>query len=517
MNSNSAGAGSSPLRWSMAGQGDKLVHIPAIDPLSKKREFPKVLRLPVVHELGASESCVCYTWQYGKAPWISVFMPSLQAWAMRHRIELKIDYQEAIGKGLRVSPYRQWIEHFLAGEFAWMMHMDADVMVHPLAPHVLHESRERGLWSHGQAFPLSREAMWRQWVKQSYEETVPSDFVYANDGVWLLDRDTAAALLPLTEGYIAPNVPHEFYFNWWRLCLSRAQPERVKMLDAKWNRLPVTSQKMQAAWFYHCAGRDKGAVLRELQLNGFLPVARPSMTFKPWPEKAEFSCLIAMPYRADGDVWKGLMLRYALRSLDQYGPAEWPLIVWGMECPEWLDESVFRYEDMLQRKVLRSFELAEKVLWMNDDILLLRPTTVDEMADPIYLDRNVIDDIPEWMQSTNKYVVGCAVIAARLHHELGIDYLPDFVTHTHFVFDRKLARETIEHFGIWFKFPLELAYYGLSKAEGRKCTQKATIDQLDDPTMRWFNAPDSEVENQGFREWLERKFPHPSRWEKSSV
>lgn len=504
----------SALRWSLAADPEKEIAIPVIDPLSIKREYPKVLRLPIVHEKGASESCVCYTWQYGDASWIQAFQSTLRAWAMRHRIELKIDHQQALGKGLRESPYRQWIQHFLSTEFAWMMHVDADVMVHPMAPHVLHESREKGLWAHGQSFPASREAAWRKWVKQTHQQSVPDDFVYANDGVWLIDRETAAALLPFTEGYIAPNVPHEYYFNWWRLRLSQSQPERVKVLGYEWNLLPVAERKMQPAWFYHCAGKDKGVVLKDLQMNGFLPVPRPPMTFKPWPEKAEMEKLIALPFKLDGDLWEGELLRYTLRSLDMYGPKDWPLIIWGETRPEWLDESVFRQEAMLQQTVLRTFALAEKVLWMNDDIFFLREASEAEFAEPIYIEPNMIENIPPLMHRGNKWHISTAVVASRLHHERGRDVVPNFSTHTPFIFHRKHVRKTLEYFGIWFKFPLELAYFGLLGVEGRPCTEKAEIDQLDDPMMRWFNVPDSEVDNQELRAWMERKFPKPSRWEK---
>lgn len=147
--------GDEGLRWSLATERAGLEE--GASTLTKKRNDPKSLRLPLVTTTGASETCVCYTWHYDDAPWIPAFMPSLSKWARRQGIEVKVDSQPAMGKGLRESPCRQWMEHFLASEFQWMMHMDADVMVHPLAPHILHEPRDKGLWAHGQSFPLSRE------------------------------------------------------------------------------------------------------------------------------------------------------------------------------------------------------------------------------------------------------------------------------------------------------------------------------------------------------------------------
>lgn len=512
MSQQDQGGRSSKLKWWLAGE-DEIV-IPQVDPLSKKREYAKVLRMPVIRATGAEESLVCYTWQYGNAPWIPAFLPSLRQWAKRQGIELNVDAQEAITKGLRESPYRQWIQHFLAGEFDWMMHVDADVMIHPLAPHLLHTKREGGLWAHELAFPKGRCAAWRKWVKTSYQREIPDDFPYANDGVWLLDRQTAAQLLPLTEGYMAPNLPQEFYFNWWRFLLSKQSPERLKPLEAIWNRLPVAERKLQPAWFYHCAGREKGAVMKDLQVNGFLPVPRPPMTFQSWPEKAEMEKMISMPYRADIDIWKGELLRYALRSLDQYGFGDWPLIVWGPERPEWLDESVFRYEDMLQRTALRAFALADKVLYMHDDIFLLRHCSEADFAEPLHLGVNLIEKIPALMHSENKWQLGRGVIASRLHHELGMDSVPDFCTHTPHLLYRNEARKAFDYFGNWFNFPQELAFRALQGMEGKLCTEKAEMETRDDPLMRMFNVPDEEVDNQEFRAWMEKKFPHPSRWEK---
>jgi hypothetical protein len=502
------------LRWSFSDAEKAGPVIPVMDPLHRKRDYPKTLRLPMVHETGASESCVCYTWQYGDAPWIQAFLPSVKQWVMRHKIELRVDSQPAVGKGLREVPYRQWMQDFLASEFEWMMALDADVMVHPMAPHVLQPGRERGLWACEVSFPAVREKAWRKWMQEVERAEVPGDFPYANDGVWMMDRKTAELLLPMTEGYAAGHVPLEYYFNWWRFKLGREHPELLGKLEGKWNWLPREEQMHEPAWMYHCAGRDKGAVMKGLQQNGFLPVPRPPMTFKPWPEAPEMEKLIAMPFRLEGDIWQGEMLRYTLRALEMYGPADWPLIVWGSERPEWLVEEVFRQEDTLQNTVLRSAALAEKILWMNDDILFLRPTSEAEFAEPVYLEEDTIAAIPQMMQQGNKWQIGCAVVAARLHHERGVDRLPNFSTHTPYLFHRKQLRKTIEYFGIWFKFPMELAYFGLLGAEGRPCREKAAMHELDDPNMRWFHVPDSAVEDENFRAWLERKFPRASRWEK---
>jgi hypothetical protein len=223
-------------------------------------------------------------------------------------------------------------------------------------------------------------------VKQVESIEIPDDFVYANHGVWLLDRKTAEQLLPHTEGYVAAHVPLEYDFNLWRLRLHHEHPESLGNLQSTWNRLPSDSGSCDPAWFYHCAGKEKGKMWKNWQLQGLLPVPQSKISFKPWSEQPEMEKLIALPFKLQGDVWQGEMLRYVLRSLDQYGPADWPLIIWGDECPELLDQSVFRHETLLQQALLRSASMASKIIWMNDDILLLRPTSEADLAEPVHLD-----------------------------------------------------------------------------------------------------------------------------------
>jgi hypothetical protein len=151
---------------------------------------------------------------------------------------------------------------------------------------------------------------------------------------------------------------------------------------------------------------------------------------------------------------------------------------------------------------------------MNDDIFFLRPSSEADIAEPLYLKENLIGDIPRMMQSDNKWQRARGVIVSRLHHELGMDRVPDFSTHTPYLFHRNQARKAFEFFGVWFKMPQELAFYGLLGIEGKPCTEKADMQTLDDPLMRWFNVPDDEVDNPEFRAWMEKKFPKPSRWEK---
>ena len=502
------------MRWSWSDAEKSAPVVPVVEPMRAVRESPQPLRLPIELESASAVSCVCYTWHYGDAAWIQAFLPGMKSWVTRHRMELRVDSQPAVRQGLREVPYRQWLQDFLAGEFAWMVVVDADIMIHPLAPHVVDGSRGRGWWARESSFSPSRALSWRKWMKEVEPTAEVDDFPYANDAVWLLDRPTAEILLPLTEGYAAAHVPLEYYFNWWRYKLGREHPELLGNLEKKWNCRPDAGKNEAPAWMYHCAGRDKGAALKTWQRQGYLPVARPPMSFKPWPEVAEMKKLIGLPFRLEGDVWQGELLRYTLRSLDAYGPADWPLIVWGSECPEWLREEVFRYEDSLPQTLLRSGALADQILLMNDDILFLRPTTEADFAEPVYLEENVISAIPQLMQEGNKWQIGAAVIASRLHHERGVDRLPNYSTHTPYLFHRQHLRKTIEYFGIWFKCPMELAYFGLLGAEGRPCDEKATLDNKDDPRMRWLNVPDSAVHDEQFRAWLEMKYPRPSRWEK---
>jgi hypothetical protein len=236
------------------------------------------------------------------------------------------------------------------------------------------------------------------------------------------------------------------------------------------------------------------------------------MTIKPWPAKAPMENLVAIPFHLEADPMKGESLRYLLRSIQQHWQHAWPVVVYGTARPEWLDESIFQLEPSYPQAYLRAFSQAERVLWINDDMFFLRDTRVEDHEVPLCF-ADLIPDLPAMLASENRWQRARGHITSRLHHEQGLDHLRDFSVHYPFLFERDKARQVFDHFGVWHKYQMELAYHGLHRSVGRPADQFATFETRDEPGKRWLNVQDPLEFGDEWGRWFAARFPTPSRWE----
>lgn len=169
---------------------------------------------------------------------------------------------------------------------------------------------------------------------------------------------------------------------------------------------------------------------------------------------------IIYPYHADKEVWHEL--RYSLRSVHRFfEDKECPIYILGTKKPGWLIEShrvkyigAYTYREALSKGV----QIGEEVLWMNDDIALLKPTTWEDCRTTLYL-KDVAPDFLERAQvQSNPWREGCLRVMKALWAE-GIREQKVYSTHTPYVYQRVEALEIFEKYGLWEKFPMELAYF----------------------------------------------------------
>jgi len=470
----------------------------------------RLLRLPIVAQSPSPLKLLCISAYDGDAIWLRTIHPHQQAWALRHQIELKIAKKPEAAAFSRAAIHA-WLEFYLTGNAEWLIYLTPRVMIHPLAPNPINGELTPGIW----ALPQPRQGQtyrkWAKWVQRSFGLKVSQNYQYRNGEVWLIDRATAAKWLIYTAEMILPGVPEEYYFNLWLYRAVADQKVQMHDLPLEWNRLG--SAAPAPAWFYHCAGTEPGKELERLQMAGLLPLPRPPVTIKPWPEKAMLERLIAVPYHLEADAWKSESLRYALRSIEQYFATDWPLIVYATACPEWLKQEFFQLEPSYPQAGLRAYSMAQKVLWMCDDILFLKQTSEEELRTPVYLP-DLVPRLPALLAQENRWQRARGHITGRLYHEEGVDRVLDFSTHTPGIFHREQAWKTFAYFGVWYKFPFELAYHGLLGSEGRPCDDKANFESRDDPTMRWITLDDKWAEGDVILNWMRQKFPNPSKWEK---
>lgn len=169
---------------------------------------------------------------------------------------------------------------------------------------------------------------------------------------------------------------------------------------------------------------------------------------------------IVYPWKADAEKWHEL--RYSLRSVEKFfADKTCPIYILGTAKPGWLIEGgrvkyigAYTYAEALAKGV----SLAEQVLWMNDDIVMLRPTTWEDCEKTLYLKDIPADFLETKGEQVNAWRAGVIKIIGELKKN-GITDMKVFSTHTPYVYRRILAQEILRKYGVWEKFPMELAYF----------------------------------------------------------
>lgn len=221
---------------------------------------------------------------------------------------------------------------------------------------------------------------------------------------------------------------------------------------------------------------------------------------------------IVYPWKADGERWHEL--RYSLRSVDRFfQDRDCPIYILGTCKPGWLIEGgrvkyigAYTYAEALSKGIA----LAEQVLWMNDDITLLKDTTWEDCEKTLYLK----DVPPEFLARDapqgNTWREGVVRMLRELAKE-GITEQKVFSTHTPYVFRRVLALEILRKYGVWEKFPMELAYFHHHHANlTRLTTERATGTPFGD--AQFLNYADKTL-TAGLKEAVKALLPETPKWE----
>lgn len=171
---------------------------------------------------------------------------------------------------------------------------------------------------------------------------------------------------------------------------------------------------------------------------------------------------IVYPYKLDAAKWQEL--RYSLRSVEKFfEDKECPIHIFGTRKPGWLIShprvkffDAWTYADALTR----GCQSADEVVWMNDDIVLLKPTTWEDIKTPRYT-AEVHDEFISQMNSQgNPWQAGVLRVLSDLKRD-GYSGLKIYSTHTPYFYEREKALEIFRKFGVFEKFPLELAYFNV--------------------------------------------------------
>lgn len=175
----------------------------------------------------------------------------------------------------------------------------------------------------------------------------------------------------------------------------------------------------------------------------------------------ELDRAIVYPWKADGATWEEL--RYSIRSvLRFFEDKECPIYILGNRRPGWLllQSGRVRFLDRWSyREALETgVQLAKKVLWMNDDIVMLKPTSWDDAARPLHQGEVNDEFLAKMAHGDNLWRQGVLRVIRDLQTVGKVDRPKVFSTHTPYLYERDRAVEMFRTYGVWDKMPLEMAY-----------------------------------------------------------
>lgn len=458
---------------------------------------PFILPLPPEREPIRIE---IHTLRFGNPPWMEECAPTLDDWCDRHNMPLIVRTKWSAKWPDAKFCVIEMMRDFLAGTNDWMMFVDADVVFHPLAPrphfdtpgfHVRFDE------------PLASQARWqnhwRSWVRDHYQTEAPADWIYRNTGVWACDRHSAEQFLaevrpPYYSGFL-----EQHQINWWLIQAGQNSGMHTIDLDVCWNH---TVDDMTPGWAFHIYGKRKFPSLQKFRAAGLLPDPVKRLDrIPPVPDFGEGA--VVWPWKSTAAEWDELW--YSHRSvIEHWSPKNWPLVLIGDRKPDWWPGEFIhasRYEDALWIGV----QCAEKILWMNDDIILLTDQSPVDLRRASHLG-DMTDRLGQTMVAQNSWRRGLGQVLMRLHHHG--KPCRNFSTHTPYLYRRDKAREILDRFGAFHKLPFETAYHNWHGTPWKPCTEKSSGPH-DLEGKLWINPAYRQVTPE-FRQWLADRFSPPT-------
>jgi len=237
------------------------------------------------------------------------------------------------------------------------------------------------------------------------------------------------------------------------------------------------------------------------------------------PIPAPVKRAVVWPWKAGAAAWDEL--KYSIRSVEKYlDDKDCPFYIVCESPPYFLSRNPGRVKIvnawLYQTAVLYGTQLADEVLWMNDDICLLKPTSWDELKSSVlHLGEIAEKDAHKWLADPdiNLWRKGLARAVLSLRHKSKEPVL-NYSTHTPYVYEREKALEIFKTYGLWHKIPLETLYYNHFRTSSRKVTIEKT-SELPAPDAWFLNYTDSRLTPQ-LRDALAKLFPEHYSWEHKS-
>lgn len=245
------------------------------------------------------------------------------------------------------------------------------------------------------------------------------------------------------------------------------------------------------------------------------PIKKPSLVIPPpepfvVPPPPQLDRAIVWPWKANKAQWHELL--YSVRSVEKYfDDKDCQFIILGTERPSWLGyRGRVKYFDCWTYvdAVVRGTQMARKILWMNDDIMLLKPCGWKDFETAVHLGPIGKGAAEGFMEAANTWRRGLGRALLSLMQN-GIENPLNFSTHTPYIYEADKAMEVFRKYGVWEKIPLETLYHN------HHCTPNIPVGQfktskLPDDEATVLNYTDKVLEHSDFRAAIEAMFQEPS-------
>lgn len=351
-----------------------------------------------------------------------------------------------------------------------------------------------------------------EWMRRKIEK--PHFFVVSDDAHFchkLMEKQFDVTVMPpqsaidglRTLASCKAHVISNSTFGWWGAWLGESGPVIV---PEHWHHQPGSYgnwNPVPGRWIKLPIGQEvRTTVVETIKPRTVIELPEPKI------ERA-----IVFPWHADQARWHEL--RFSLRSIEKhFEDKKCPIFIFGTRRPGFIKEGdrrvqyrgAYTYSEALSNGV----QVANKVLWFNDDTALLKPTTWADCEIPYYL-RDVGPDFLKHAEANNNpWREGCLRVLRDLR-EMGITDQKVFSTHLPYVWERKKALEVFEKFGIWEKAPMELMYFHLFPEGAKKLNGERTEDLSNQEAM-FLNYADRHLTPE-FKSEIMKLFPDAASWE----
>ena len=226
---------------------------------------------------------------------------------------------------------------------------------------------------------------------------------------------------------------------------------------------------------------------------------------------------VVWPWKASAATWNEL--KYSMRSVEKYlDDKECIFYILADAHPYFLSIKTNHRVKVInasiyQTAVLYGTQLADKVLWMNDDICLLKPTSWGELEKTtLRLEEITEETAMDWILNTehNPWRKGLGRAAMSVIQKVG-GPVYNFSTHTPYIYEREKAMEIFKTYGLWHKIPLETLYHNHFGTSSTELSTEKTQD-LGDTNALFLNYTDSKL-TIPLRSALEEMFNEVAIWE----